>query len=519
MAKKVTLYIEDTEIKLLVTNGKQVEKWASLMLEPRLVREGVIVDEDGVAEGIRTMFRLEEISAKKVVVGLSGLNSIFRITSLPQISEAMMDEAVVNEAGRLMPVPMDIVYLAYQKLAASNGEMKLFMVAYPRNATDAIIKTLAKAGLKTEALDLAPLALCRCANAPRAVIVNSWLTFVDIIVMNEGLPLVIRSLSLPVDTVALDEKLPVIAEELNRTISFYNSSYPESSLDSSVPVFVSGDLAEAPDKWESLKGSMGLSVSALQPPMQLPEGFSPHKYMVNMGLALKGQLPHGAGDYYSIIDFDATPKIYQPPTFSWTRVLVPVVFIVAIGALVWGGFYLKGMYGDTAELRDNIATRDSLVLLGNAEVNSLKAQKQEKSTELAALQQTNAGLSKEITDWQEKIDAQIEANAEPIEALAMAQSIENTLAQIVTGLDIIDDDLFEVVGLVPASLNLLEVKRGGDYMELRGVADAESDVLAYAQSLRASDRFSTVVVSSITQTARTEADKEIIKYEFVLLVA
>jgi type IV pilus assembly protein PilM len=48
MAKKVTLYIEDTEIKLLVTNGKQVEKWASLMLEPKLVRDGVIVDEDGV---------------------------------------------------------------------------------------------------------------------------------------------------------------------------------------------------------------------------------------------------------------------------------------------------------------------------------------------------------------------------------------------------------------------------------------------------------------------------------------
>ena len=28
MAKKVTLYIEDTDIKLLVTSGKQGEKWA-----------------------------------------------------------------------------------------------------------------------------------------------------------------------------------------------------------------------------------------------------------------------------------------------------------------------------------------------------------------------------------------------------------------------------------------------------------------------------------------------------------
>ncbi len=56
-------------------------------------------------------------------------------------------------------------------------------------------------------LDLAPLALARCANQPKAVIVNSWLTYVDIIVMVGGLPQVIRSLSLPTDSTELDEKL------------------------------------------------------------------------------------------------------------------------------------------------------------------------------------------------------------------------------------------------------------------------------------------------------------------------
>jgi hypothetical protein len=125
----------------------------------------------------------------------------------------------------------------------------------------------------------------------------------------------------------------------------------------------------------------------------------------------------------------------------------------------------------------------------------------------------------EIADWQEKTDVQLEANAEPIETEAKAQNIENMLAEITAGLDTIDNDLFEAVGLVPAGLNLLEIKYGDEYMELHGVADAESDALAFAQALRASDRFSMVVVSSITQTTRTEAEEEIIKYEFVLLVA
>jgi len=72
MAKKITLYIEDTDIKLLVTKGKQVDKWASLLLEPSLVSDGVIVDEDQVAESIKTLLKLGEVKTKKVSVGLSG---------------------------------------------------------------------------------------------------------------------------------------------------------------------------------------------------------------------------------------------------------------------------------------------------------------------------------------------------------------------------------------------------------------------------------------------------------------
>ena len=84
MARKVSLYIEDTEIKLLVTNGNQVEKWASLMLDAGLVSEGVILDENRVAESIKQIFKLQQVSETSVEVGISGLNSVFRIISIPR---------------------------------------------------------------------------------------------------------------------------------------------------------------------------------------------------------------------------------------------------------------------------------------------------------------------------------------------------------------------------------------------------------------------------------------------------
>ena len=44
MARQITLYIEDTDIKLLVASDKQVQKWARLPLDPGLVRDGVIIE-------------------------------------------------------------------------------------------------------------------------------------------------------------------------------------------------------------------------------------------------------------------------------------------------------------------------------------------------------------------------------------------------------------------------------------------------------------------------------------------
>ncbi|MCJ7768913.1 MAG: pilus assembly protein PilM [Dehalococcoidales bacterium] len=406
MAKKVTLYIEDTDIKLLVTSGKQVEKWASLLLEPALVRDGVIIDEERVADGIKTMFTLEEIHDKKIDVGLGGLNSIFRIISLPELSQSMLPEAVMNEAGRVIPVPLDQVYLSYKQIPSQKGETRIFLVAYPKNSADTLIRALIKAGLKPQSMELAPLALCRCANAHRAVIINSWLTYLDIVIMSDSIPQVIRSMSLPIDTVDLKEKLPAITEELNRTIAFYNSSYPEEPLDSSVPIFVCGDLAEEPDSWKSLAGESGYPVSALQPPIKYPEGFNPSKFMVNIGLALKGQLPRGDGNYYSIVDIDAMPSIYKPPGINLVRVLVPVAVVVALGVVAWGGYFVKGEYDDTADLRSGLVIKELQIEKKNIEVGLLNSTAEVLQSQVTTVESDNAVLLEGIADWEEMVAQQ-----------------------------------------------------------------------------------------------------------------
>ena len=135
MAKKVvTLYIDDINIRLLVAKGKKVQKWARLPLDAGLVRDGVIIEEDQVVEKIKELFKLTGVGAGEVIAGLSGLNSLYRLITLPELPEAVQDEAIRHEARRVIPVSLEQVHLAYQTLSTGKGETHIFLAAYPRNA-------------------------------------------------------------------------------------------------------------------------------------------------------------------------------------------------------------------------------------------------------------------------------------------------------------------------------------------------------------------------------------------------
>ena len=502
MARKVTLYIEDTDIKLLVTKGEKVEKWASLLLEPSLVRDGVIIDEDRVAESIKTLLKLGGVSKKKVVVGLSGLNSIFRIITLPEISQALLPEAVMNEARRVIPVPLEQVYISYQQIPSAKGEMQIFLVAYPRNSTDILIKTVIKAGLKVDKMDLAPLALSRCANEARAIIINSWLTYIDIIIMTDGLPQVIRSMSLLTEAVAVEEKLPFIAEEFARTVAFYNSSNPRNQLDSTVPVFVCGDLAETPDSWQLLVGKKGYPVSTLIPPIQFPETFSPCKFMVNIGLALKGQLPKGADYSFSVVDFNALPEVYRPVVINIYRIIAPVAIVIAIGALAFGGLLIKDVNDETALLNSQIDGLDFAISELRSQITGVEEAIDEKDKAIEPLPLQAEQIESEIQSLEES-----------------GNEFGNMLANLSEGLEKTDADMQEVIDLLPATINLFNVQYDSDSMvSITGIATNEDDIFSYARALRSSERFNEVIILSIEEIFKKEYEEEIRMFNFRFLI-
>ncbi len=461
MAKKVTtLFIRDTSVNLLVMKGEQVEKWASLPLEPGLVSQGLIVDEAQVADRVKQLFKETGAKANKVITALSGHDSLYRIITLPELPEAIMPEAIKREARRTIPTPLEEVYFSYQRLPAPRGEGRVFLVTFPRNLVDALVRTLHQAGVRPYILDLAPLALCRIPNEPRAIIVNARLEHLDIMVIADRLPQVIRRLSLPGEAESLEERLPLIAEEFKRTVAFYNSSHMEKPLDATVPVFVCGDLAEAPEAWQ-LVGSQtgGYVVSPLPSPVKLPEGFNPNEFLVNIGLALKELLTEKAGANFSSVNLNVLPEVYVPPGFSIARVLVPVGIVIGIGLIIFGVIFVQYNRAQTGTLRSNLVLAQNSVTQKQSEVAALGAQ-------VGSLEATASELDSRITTMEERRAT-------------------------------FYDDLTQIVSLAADKVTLSNVNDGGSSVTVNGVGSNDG-IFSYARDLRASGRFSQVWISSIS---------------------
>jgi type IV pilus assembly protein PilM len=461
MAKKVTtLFIRDNSINLLVMKGGKVEKWASLPLEPGLVSQGLIVEEAQVADKVKQLFKETGAKASKVITALSGHDSLYRIITLPELPDAVLPEAIRREVKRTIPTPLEEVYFSYQRLSAPKGETRIFLVTFPRNLVDALVRTLHQAGVKPYILDLAPLALCRIPNEPRAIIVNARLEHLDVIVIADRLPQVIRRVALPGEAESLEGRLPLIAEEFNRTVAFYNSSHMEKPLDSTVPVYVCGDLVEAPETWPSVVSRIGYSVSPLPSPVESPEGFNPNEFMVNIGLALKELLTEKEGANFSLVNFNALPEVYVPPRFSIVRVLVPVGAIIGIGLIILAVI---------------------LILNNRAEIGTLRSQVTNAETSVTQLQRDIATLNVQVGS-----------------VGAIADELNTRLVTMERGRASIYLDLQEIVNLAGDKVTLSSVNHGGSSITVSGTASDVDLIYGYARDLRSSPRFSTVWVSSIS---------------------
>jgi type IV pilus assembly protein PilM len=465
-----TLYINDTSIRLMVARGKRIIKLADVPLEMNLNEIDTEEKESELAARIRNLFKSNRIGARKIVLGISGMHCLTRPVTLPELPRTMLDEAITREARRVLPVPLEQLYISWQAVAVSEGKIQAFMVAIPRQIADTLIKILSQAGLKPYLMDIKPLALARLAREATAIIVDVQPREFDIIIMSNGLPQPIRTVAFPQESQSFMERLLIVKDELKRTVQFHNSNNPDNRLQPNTTMLVSGELADEPELYESIAHELGFKVSLLTSPLKCLKQLDPSHHLINVGLTLK-ELAREAGPL--LPNFNTLPAPYQPKQISINRLMALPATAAAIGLIVLLAMTIQDA---AANIQSAQMELDSTKLI----LEKKQAQKKELTQNIAAAEEKLASLE------------------------AMNKNFVAIVKSINENENIVDSDLDASVDNVITDLNLNEINHTGARMDVYGHSATEQETLAYVRKLDVTGRFSEITIINMSWVEQSD---------------
>jgi Tfp pilus assembly protein PilN len=464
MAKKITsLYINDKSIRLMVTSGRRISKLAEVPLDMDLEN---VSDEDKQAElveKIKHLFSANRISPNSFIFGMSGLHSLSRPVVLPLLPKAMQEEAMTREAKRLLPVTPEQLHISWQIVSSDESRMRAFIVAMPRQTTNYLLNALDQAGLRPYLMDIKPLALARLIKEETAMLIDVQETEFDIVIVSEGFPQPMRTVSFPHDSLSYEEKLAIVKDELRRTVQFYNSNNPEKLLPEDTIVYISGEMADNPDAFESLTRQLGFTAAPLTSPLKCPKQLDPSHYLVNVGLTLK-ELPRESGSL--LANINTLPGNYLPKPMSRDRLLAIPAAVAAIAVVVAFVFIIQNTTG-------NIQAKTEEINANNFIITKKQAEKQKLLENIDVLEEQIADL--EIIN----------------------DSFTIAYDTVSLSSDGLNKDINAVVDNVLSGIECRSISHSNSIINVSGSSPTETEILEYARKLDLTNRFDEIVITKI----------------------
>jgi hypothetical protein len=468
----VTLNIEDTDLRFMVSTDKQVIRWGSIPLEPGTVRDGLVLNHRALSNAIDELFSSQRLNKRKVTISLSGFQSVHRTIELPKMARSLLSQAMITEAKQTMPVTLEKLYLSWQKIGKGKKIQRFFLVGTPRNLLDAEVKCLDRSGIKPLAMNLKPLALAKMVDQNEALIIDIESESCEIILIADGIPVLMRSIPMHLEYSPSD-RVQFILQEFERTLGYFESNYPDITLNKDTPLFLTGKLAGEGDLAQMIAAGVGFNVKTLVSSMVYPGDFPMAQYAGNIGLALKNlSRKRSTGQNgFLITDIDIIPEEYLPKNLTSKQALSVCGILIAI-AIIFPLYQMEHSAGN----------------------------------KLSQLKSENASLQRTINAQQSRIT----------EAQQLQAAITNTITTKQKLVSILDD--FQQIGeqrqrayyllclavkhtpegILPNEAELFSLSEANGTLDLLGQAMSYEVALEYADALRKTEGFSNVEVRSLT---------------------
>jgi len=461
---KVTLYIDNSSLRLLVIRSQRIQKWAEIQLEPGLIKDGTVIDELKVANHIKQLIDSQNVRQKNIILGYSGLHSLTRPGILPLLSKKMLSEAVAREARRVLPAQMDQLYLSWCNLPGPKNRSHIFLVATPRKAADSLVKTVRAAGLNPSRMALKPLALTKVLPENNAILLDMQSAEFDIVIMVEGVPQPIRTVTFPNEELTLAQKIELMAADLDRTIKFFDTNNPEKPLDVATPIYVSGDMINQPELQATLSTKTGRKVVPLTVRIKGAEQVDTSRYMVNIAMAFDSPASP-RWSTFPVANLNVLPTCYLPKPLSLTKIVGLPAGVTVAAICIPLILTMHNSSNVISDLQHNLDTTNQIYNQKVLQKQNLKKAVGELEKEVAAIK----------TDY---------------------ATIKRSLDSLSTQQEIVNGDLAVALNGPMANIDLTNVRESGGNMIIQGTSTNEDSVLSFARYLDQTGRFSSTIVSS-----------------------
>ena len=210
-------------------SGKSInlQSFGIAPVPPQAIVDGAILDKGAIVECLQALLREHKIKCTQAVMGLSGHSVIVKKISLPEMTEAELEESIHWEAEQYIPFDVDDVNLDFliEGGSSEDGKMDVLLVAAKKDKIDDYTDLLIQSGLQPCVVDLDAFALqnsweinYEVVPGRNVALVNIGAGFTNIGVLRNGMTSFTRDISIGGNhyTDAIQKEFGLSAEQAER---------------------------------------------------------------------------------------------------------------------------------------------------------------------------------------------------------------------------------------------------------------------------------------------------------------
>lgn len=279
--------------------NKVLVNYGSLAIDPKISRSDSNADQQKLAQAIKQAIGQSNVSTPNVVVGLPSQKVFSTVVDVDRLSPAELEKTIQIQADSLIPTPLNESKIDWALLGDSPKEaskVELLLSSVSNSFVEQRLDMLESIGLNVIAFEPDSLAIARAllpqdASGP-TLLLDMGDVATDLVITLNGAPRLIRSIAVGIEGVvksamqslSIDEKqaqqfvfkfglskdklegqiynaingtIDVLVSEIDKSIKFYATRYPNNKLER---ILVTGGASTLPEFPLTLANKFGISV-------------------------------------------------------------------------------------------------------------------------------------------------------------------------------------------------------------------------------------------------------------------